>query len=321
MTYCFHLPSEKSPTFYNIGRHLQKQGWNPTRFRLRSHFNDHYFQFHKAAAEQLEFKHLLAQLVLHYCPQWMPITYCINDQNWPKVLSSIVNSQQADAFPWILKPSLLNNGHHIKIFQSLSELEEHYLNSKRLGGEHVLQKYLSPHLLNNYKYSIRLFVVMTNFSGSFLYPHGYLNISQTSYQEHDFNDLRSHLTNEHLYGQEPNVIQIPTSRIQVFSKFYPSLKTIITDTLNGLQAMHPEAFNLHNQKKLAIFGFDFMIDSVLRPWLLEANHGPCFPANTDHPLQKHLYDDFWQAFIASFIIPISTQQTIGEHQGLRFERL
>ncbi len=48
----------------------------------------------------------------------------------------------------------------------------------------------------------------------------------------------------------------------------------------------------------------FLWTPSLRPWLLEANHGPCFPKSDDHPLQKYLYYDFWQALIDNFVSPI-----------------
>ncbi len=70
----------------------------------------------------------------------MPITYCINDQNWTTVLSELADQHYKennhlmdyrDNLAWILKPALLNNGQHIKIFHRLSQIEAHYLSSKR----------------------------------------------------------------------------------------------------------------------------------------------------------------------------------------------
>ena len=69
--------------------------WTPTRFRWRSNFSEKHLQFNSAAAEQLEFKHLLAKLVMQYCPKVMPETYCINDQNWHSVLNQIANTYYA----------------------------------------------------------------------------------------------------------------------------------------------------------------------------------------------------------------------------------
>ena len=318
--YRFCLRHFESPTYFNLCKYLQEQGWQSTRFNWRSHFNEQHFQFHSSAAEYLEFKHLLARLVTQYCPHVMPMTYYIDDQNWPAVLGEVAdiyytqNQQVLDQINnliWILKPSHLNNGKHIKIFQRLSDLEQHYLSSNRLGGQHVLQQYLTqPHLLRGHKYSIRMFVVLTNYAGAYLYPQGYLNVAQYPYQASEFADLSSHLTNEHLKEGEVNVIQIPSEGFDFFPGIYPQIKSIVTETINGLQKLYPQAFLCNKQRTLAVMGFDFMVDVNMRVWLLEANHGPCFPTSDEHPLQKYLYRDFWQAFIASFVLPIAVRQSV-----------
>ncbi|KTC76921.1 hypothetical protein [Legionella brunensis] len=317
----FSLKKAQSPTHYNLYRHLQEQGWHCSRFEWQADFSNKNLQFDLAAAQCLEYKHLLAQLVNKYCPQVMPLTYCINDMNWTVVLGQIADEYYREAgyyqdqvanLVWILKPALLNNGKEIKIFQTLSALEAHFLNTARLGGEHVLQQYITePHLLRppkGHKYSIRMFIVLTNYAGAYLYPKGYFNVALHPFQAGQFADLRSHLTNEHLHDPEINVVQIPSWRFDFFYSFYPQIKQIISLTIKGLEQQYPQAFCCDKERTLAVFGFDFMVDNTQRLWLLEANHGPCFPISDEHPLQKHLYYDFWQAFIKCFVAPIASQK-------------
>jgi len=302
--YRFCLPASQSPTFYNVSKYLQEQGWQYSQFHWRSHFSEKNFHFDTVAAEHLEYKHLLAKLVNQFCPHVMPKTYMINDQNWPFVLSNWYEDE-ADS-TWILKPALMNNGQHIKIFQHPRELEAHYLNSNRIGGEHVLQRYITdPHLLRGHKYTIRLFVVLTNNMGGYLYPKGYFNVAQLPYQPQYFSDLRPHLTNEHLDSNAPNVFQIPTEKFDFFPVIFPQIQAIVLETILSLKTLYPNAFLYKKQKTIAIFGFDFIVDVSQRVWLLEANHGPCFPCSDAHPLQTALYHDFWQAFIANFVFPIA----------------
>lgn len=178
----------------------------------------------------------------------------------------------------------------------------------------MLQQYvIQPHLLKGpqlgHKYSIRMFVVLTNTSGAYLYPQGYFNVGLHPYQSNDFRDIRSHLTNEHLKEDELNVVQIPTRQYELFKPFYPAIKATISCVINGLKQLHPQAFINDNPSTLAIFGFDFIVDSDLKVWLLEANHAPCFPVSEDHPLQKSVYYDFWQAIISSFVEPIALRET------------
>ncbi len=329
----FCLRQSQSPTYYNLCRYLHEQGWEHTRFNWFAHFSEQNFQFDLPAAECLEFKNLMAQLVAPFRPQVMPVTYCINDQTWPLILNQIADeyykqgnqlADQIDDLAWILKPALLNNGQHIKIFHQLSQLEQHYLSSNRLGGEHVLQRYLiHPHLLKGpekgHKYSIRMFVVLTNYAGAYLYPQGYFNVGLHPYQINNFGDLRAHLTNEHLNEDEFNVVQIRTQQYDLFKPFYPQIKSIVSATVSGLRKLYPKAFITQKQQTLALFGFDFMVDSEMHLWLLEANHAPCFPTSDEHPLQNNLYYDFWQAFIASFVAPIARQQPVDTIEYQLFE--
>ncbi|KTD02310.1 hypothetical protein [Legionella feeleii] len=328
--YYFFLTETQSPTQYNLCRYLQEQGWSSSHLEEQADFGEGNLHFNLQAAEQLEFKHRLAELVHKFCSAVMPLTYCINDQNWPSVLQDIADKyyrhgwqylDQIDNLVWILKPALLNNGKEIKIFQKLSELERHFLSNKRLGGEQVLQRYLTePHLLRDrHKYSIRMFVVLTNYAGVYLYPQGYFNVALHPFEPKNFIDLRPHLTNEHLSHEEANVVQIPAQRFATFTVFYPLIKSILAEIMRGLQQLYPQAFVCDKRRELAIFGFDFMVDKDQRLWLLEANHGPCFPIDDEHPLQKYLYYDFWQAFIASFVMPIATECTIEQIQYQQFE--
>ncbi len=83
---------------------------------------------------------------------------------------------------------------------------------------------------------------------------------------------------------------------------------MMTKLMKALEQAHPEAFVSNAYRTLAIFGFDFLVDAKGRIWLLEANHGPCFPTSENHPLTNYLYDDFWKAFINEFVLPIAVNQ-------------
>lgn len=323
----FCLRAECSPTYYNLCLYLKEKKWAKTRFPTLAHFSEKNFQFSPIAAEQLEYKDLLARLMMQYCPQVMPPTFCINDSNWQSILQAVaIRFDSKDNWVWILKPAQMNNGQYIKIFQSLGQLERHYLSSKRMGGDHVLQQYLTnPHLLKGptegHKYSIRMFVILTNYAGAYLYPEGYFNVALKPYQPCDFTNLRAHLTNEHLQEDTLNVIQIPSKQIQLFKPFYKQIKSIVSTVIQALQRENPEAFVCSKERTLALFGFDFMVDALEKVWLLEANHGPCFPKSAEHPLHQSLYYDFWQDFIASFVNPIATRQVVEQIQYQLFESL
>lgn len=319
-TYRFYLQKHLSPTAYNLSLYLEARGWRLSTLE-QADFSEAHLGFNDDAALCLEYKHLLAALVAEACPQVMPVTYCIDDHNWLEVLSRLAEDfyrkdayicSQLDNLAWILKPALLNNGQSIQIFQNLNQLAQHFAQPHRLGGQHVLQQYISnPHLLRDYrKYSIRHFLVLTNFAGAFLYPYGYFNVAMHPYAANNVMDLKSHLTNEHLYGHEPNVIQIPTARFDLHASLYPQIKKILIELVSALQRRFPDAFGFETRRLFALFGVDFMVDANGRVWLLEVNHGPCFPITDEHPLQSHLYKDFWQAIIDYFVLPVANNETV-----------
>jgi tubulin--tyrosine ligase len=184
----FHSLSDDSPTHHQLIRCMEASGFNYSPRVWQSRFSERNLNFAADACKYLEFKHYLAQLVSYYCPEVMPETYILDNSSWSIVLSEIANKyyyQHAlvdpDCVPnlaWILKPALLNNGHHIKIFNRLSQIEDHFLTPNHVGGPHVLQRYITnPDLYENHKYSLRFFVVITQEAGAFLYGHGYSNVA------------------------------------------------------------------------------------------------------------------------------------------------
>lgn len=309
MTDCnlvFNLPRDKNPTFFNLHYYLQAYGWQFVSSTQKTKINENTFDFDPQLAQTLEFKHHLARLIEHSYPKIMPQTYCINDDNWQNVLQALY--YHPITTQWILKPALMNNGQYIKIFNSISALADHYRCANRLGGEHVVQHYLAPDLLrDNRKYSIRNFIVLTNYAGAFHYHEGYFNVALTPYS-HDLSDLQAHLTNEHLKENQANTLQIPGSQFAFYEDIKREIKRISCQVIRALHQHFPDNTRT-SIPQLALFGFDFMRDSNQKLWLLEANHGPCFPVDLNHPLQPYVYQPFWQQFIRCFLYPIATGQT------------
>lgn len=283
-SFCFNPCA--SPAFVQLSRYLLSAGWAESQNPCHTQLNNAYFECPDLI--HLEYKHLLNEL----CASEMPWGIYLDDFNWFEQIQRL-NGEG----PWILKPSMLNNGQHIQLFEDTAALTAYYQQNKRMGGPHLLQSYLQfPHLLKGpekgHKYSIRMFVVMTH-QNAYLYPHGYFNIALKPYEAFDLSLKKAHLTNEHLDDSGRNVVQIPTTQYALFKPFFPQIVSICKRVIQKFY----QSFSVPKDFKLAFLGVDFMVCAEEKVWLLEINHGPCFPTLKQHPLYFSLYHDFWQSVV------------------------
>ncbi|QMT59771.1 MULTISPECIES: ATP-grasp domain-containing protein [unclassified Legionella] len=302
----FHLEENKTPTHANLARFLKAEGWKSSKFSALASVNEEWLHFSPLISQTLEYKHLLAAfLQANHLEYLMPETHYIDDQNWPTVLANISKSHPPN-IPWILKPSMLNNGQHIHIFNDLNAIEAHFLSHQRMGGPQVLQRYIvKPQLIQGpqwgHKFSIRELVVVSTHEGAALFPSGYVNIALKPYQEDNFNQLESHLTNEHLSDERYNVVQRLSDEISIVQPYKMEIIFICQLLVNALKKRFAPVWE-DRQPRIACFGFDFMVEAAgNKVWLLEVNHGPCFPVDDSHPLFNALYRPFWQQLIKRFI--------------------
>ncbi len=296
MNASYYFNQKTKPTEHNLAIYLERNHIKEADSYLSATFNDESLILDEEKTNHLEYKHLLNLLITKYHLDVAPKTFNINDNNVEKVISCLPNIQQ-----WILKPSLLNNGQGIFLFDSVEALYHHFCQTKRYGGEHVLQEYIRPHLLNGHKYTFRFFVILTGFNGAYLYPEGYFNVAKTPY-ENNFDTIQAHITNEHLNEDDsPNVYQIPTQKLPNFEPIFNAMLISIKKVLKAFE--HEKNLLYQGKKAINFFGVDFLLDINLKPWLIEFNHGPCFPT-TPHPLQEIVYEPFWQAIVTSIIQPM-----------------
>jgi hypothetical protein len=301
----FYLLENTSPTHANLARFLKAEGWKPSRISLLTSFNEEWLSFSPLISETLEYKHLLsAFLQKNELGYLMPETYFIDDEIWPEVLNEISHKNSVQ-MPWILKPSMLNNGQHIHLFQDLNTVETHFLSSQRMGGPQVLQRYIiKPQLIQGplagHKFSIRVLLVISTHLGSALFPSGYLNIALKPYQENNLHQLEAHLTNEHLNDERLNVVQRLSDEMAIFQPYKANILKVCRLLIKSLKKQFPIILQ-DNQPRIACFGVDFMVEADNKLWLLEINHGPCFPVDDTHPLFEVLYRPFWQQLIKKFI--------------------
>ncbi|KAL0222050.1 hypothetical protein RCL1_001904 [Eukaryota sp. TZLM3-RCL] len=200
---------------------------------------------------------------------------------------------------WILKPGALSRGRNISVIQNLNQVF-----TSNFSSNFVVQKYLeNPFLINNRKFDIRQWVVVTNFpkfSVHFFHKF-YVRLCSSEYDDCEISDRYKHLTNycvqkeilaENL-DQEVEESSITNEdliwSVDKFSQYFIE-NFYQTDVVEKLQDQFKEiAISTINcvaeefsckYKVVETFGFDFIVDSNLKVWLLEVNSSPTMARDT-----------------------------------------
>lgn len=311
--FCFF--SYRTAIRYHLANQLLKRGWVRTDREKEAVFSDRNLTLNDDISVHLEYKHLLAALLKKHHIEVMPLSYSINDNNFQQIIAEIIyrhywqkgRYDSASKIKWILKPSTLNNGDYIHLFNHIEGVKKHYENPHRMGGEHILQQYIDqPDLLEGKKYTFRIHVIITNYAGVWVSRHGYVNMSPVIFDPNEPLLLKKmHITNYVLNGELSYITQRPTWELQDFSVTYEKMKNVIKRVILALTKEYAGYLRPSTDKCFEIFGFDFMLDSAKQLWLLEINQGPDAPMYEDNKMKEIFWLDFWNGVVEQFVLPIA----------------
>lgn len=205
---------------------------------------------------------------------------------------------------WIHKPNGSSQGKGIFLVSSPNDIP--------LNTACVVSKYISnPLLINELKFDIRIYVLVSSFDPLriYVYDEGLARFASEIYNPANINNRFSHLTNYSVNKKNEKFIQnkdwrhdnighkwslaalnteletmgIDTSLLwtkiyDIIIKSILSIEHLVLDSLRNLSVKRNNCFDL--------FGFDVLVDSNLKPWLLEVNLSPSMA--TDSPLDLHI---------------------------------
>lgn len=312
----FYFFSSRYATRFHIARILKERDWQEVNSPEDAAFSDQNLILDDEVSKHLEYKNLLAGLVQKYAPELMPLTYSIDDDTIQHVLAKltydnyIVDGAFQEDRPhlkWILKPALLNNADHILLFNTLKDLKSHFQSAQRLGGPHVIQKYVTnPALIEGHKFTFRLHVIFTNYDGILMMKDGYLNISGYPFSLTDsFANRKAHITNYVLDGEFAHIEQRLASSLPNFKDIYQQMTEIVKKTVLAVVQMAPQYLTQKKVKAFEIFGYDFILDDQGKLWLLEVNQAPDAPTFEENWLNEPFWQPFWHNLVDEFVIPIA----------------
>ena len=168
-------------------------------------------------------------------------------------------------------------------------MKEKEKDKKYQSNQIILQKYIEqPLLYNKRKFDIRIWVLITNNLELYVFKEGHLKATSINYDIESKN-CYVHLTNYSVQKYNENFSKFEYGNEISFDQFEENLKTdynldlkvrdvimnkiknIIKITFNAVK----DKINDNNKKGcFEIFGYDFMLDKDLNPFLIEVNTNP-----------------------------------------------
>ena len=214
----------------------------------------------------------------------MPLTFLLSKE-YVNFVEEFHKYKEIDDYNiWIVKPVGKSRGKGIFLIDNISDVP--------LNDTFLVQKYLTNPLLldEGYKFDMRIYCLVTSVNPleMFLYKDGFARVSNELYNM-DITNIKVHLTNaaiqnknakkssnyEKIYGGSKislDMLRTKLSRqynIDFDYLIWPQVKDIIIKVFACCQNDIP-----YCPSTFEMFGFDVIIDTNYRCWLLEINSSP-----------------------------------------------
>lgn len=244
---------------------------------------------------------------------------------------------------FIVKPEASCQGRGIFLTKKIEDLS--------LDDRYVVQEYLQrPFLIDGLKFDLRIYVLVAGCDPLriFLYKEGLARFATEPYikpKNTNLSKVCMHLTNYAINKNSENFVfnddcvvddkghkRSLTSTMNLLSslghdteKLWEKIKDLIIKTLCAVQPTLAHTYKAcqpddpYNGMCFEILGFDVILDSKLKPWLLEVNHSPSF--TTDSPLDlKIKFDLISETFTLLNIRPENRSIYTNKQKKEIFER-
>eukprot|EP00833_Pecoramyces_ruminatium_P017140 jgi/Orpsp1_1/1191172/evm.model.d7180000083931.1 len=213
---------------------------------------------------------------------YMAETYTFEDLNQFKELNK--NYRRSENDLWLIK---LKNGQGGKGIRFLR-------NTMDITNKDLVTRYISnPLLINGRKFDFRLYVLVTGNDPLKIYHFGE-SVVRLATEIYDLNldnldNKFKHLTNTHINSRNKKrknkfVMSLNETKTYIeknynikFSNIWNDINDIIIKTLisiNHIEIEREKQYNLKSNNLYQLFGFDVIVDSNFKPWLLEVNGQP-----------------------------------------------
>ena len=220
-----------------------------------------------------------------------------------------------DANVWIMKPVGRAQGKGIFLVTHPKQIDANLKTTKNAAiqaGERVenfvVQTYMrDPYLVGGRKFDLRIYTLVTSFRPlrAYLYRDGFARFtgSRFSMNKSDLQNLALHLTNTAVQKKAEDYDRdrgskwsLHALKMHLIANHGSELANTCFGNIQALilKALHSVS-NIIIQDKhcFELYGYDVMIDSQLRPWLIEVNASPSLSPDTgaDYRLKFGMLSD------------------------------
>merc|ERR550519_665223 len=221
---------------------------------------------------------------------FLPRTFCLPADS--KLLRKVWE-RRGGRGRWIVKPPALARGAGIKVVNKWSQIPK----TRPL----IVQRYVArPYLINGTKFDLRLYVLVTSVNPLriYLYDDGLVRFASNKYSNEStkVGDVFTHLTNYSInknsttYMSNEDSTQAQGHKWTLkslwrhfdaegidHSVIWEKIKDLMIKTIISAESNMSSLFQQNVSSRYScyeLFGFDILLDSRLKPWLIEVNISP-----------------------------------------------
>ncbi|CAG2234580.1 TTLL1 [Mytilus edulis] len=221
---------------------------------------------------------------------------------------------------WIMKPCGKARGIGIFLVNKLSQLrkwsQKTNFTPPTSKDTYVISKYIdNPLLIGGKKFDLRLYVLVTSFRPlkCYMYRLGFARFCTVKYNAsvNELDNMFVHLTNVSIQkqGEDYNAVHGGKWTVQNMRLFLEGTRgKEVTDKLfdeinwQTVHSLKAVSGNISNDRHcFECYGYDYIVDDNLKPWLIEVNASPSLTSTTssDRIMKYRLMND-----LINIVIPL-----------------